>query len=851
MNENTIDTTDRISMLPDFILHHILSYLQKDIKTRVRMSVLSKRWFTLTASFPILYFHFYRAWFRQMSRKYDYKYIREMFYKYVDHTVSRFCDRNISAHTLNISADIMNLEQKELFGRYLDLFLGKGLHVMDIRFGHDPEYLSMFRLSNTLLSASSLISLTLYKCELPSSLIGGVVKFKSLKLLSLAKLPIEEGAIEYLTKSSPVLEEIFLKCCYGFKTFCVKRHNLQKVEIYHGIRLERIDVDAPNLSYFLLESNKEKAPSLFMGSCKKLTTFCYSRIAGGCPFSFIDSKLGKRLTRRDAASSKKMNENTIDTTDRISMLPDFILHYILSYLQKDIKTRVRMSVLSKRWFTLTASFPILYFHFYRAWFRQMSRKYDYKYIREMFYKYVDHTVSRFCEQNISAHTLNISGDIMNLEQKELFGRCLDLVLGKGLQVMDIRFGHDPEYLSMFRLSNTLLSASSLTSLTLYKCELPSSLIGGVVKFKSLKLLSLAKLPIEEGVIEYLTKSSPVLEEIFLKCCYGFKTFCVKRHHNLQKVEIYRGIRLERIDVDAPNLSYFLLESDKDKAPSLFMGSCKKLTTFCYSGFPLKRLNDFLSNFPFIENLYLDLSSHINNLKLSNQFLTTLRLNSCDLKEFDLCLCTPSLLLFEYCDFFSGSCVVSLLRKDSSLLNGCMKWVTAGPLDILQFQKLRQFLEKNSIFKLLKFEDIIDVEVLKLIQFPPYELEHVELDCIFEIPVYAPLLDVVLCCCRPRSLTLELDNYTDIGDVVEYTYEKLLQQEDEGQTNIYFSKDEQHFSDLNSLLKTPFHPSSCKITFIKEEVGLSNLSVMTEVHKVTSTLEKWILCLAFWRSRCNI
>lgn len=53
--------------------------------------------------------------------------------------------------------------------------------------------------------------------------------------------------------------------------------------------------------------------------------------------------------------------------------------------------------------------------------------------------------------------------------------------------------------------------------------------------------------------------------------------------------------------------------------------------------------------------------------------------------------------------------------------------------------------------------------------------------------------------------------------LQYTYEKLLQQEDEGQTNIYFSKDEQHFSDLNSLLKAlSLDQSSGKITFIKEE-----------------------------------
>nr|GEY70646.1 zinc finger, CCHC-type [Tanacetum cinerariifolium] len=49
------------------------------------------------------------------------------------------------------------------------------------------------------------------------------------------------------------------------------------------------------------------------------------------------------------SSNKNMEENTTDTTDWISMLPDCIVHRILSYLLDDLKSRVRMSVLSKEW----------------------------------------------------------------------------------------------------------------------------------------------------------------------------------------------------------------------------------------------------------------------------------------------------------------------------------------------------------------------------------------------------------------------------------------------------------------------------------------------------------------------
>ncbi|GJW69054.1 F-box domain containing protein [Tanacetum coccineum] len=407
-------------------------------------------------------------------------------------------------------------------------------------------------------------------------------------------------------------------------------------------------------------------------------------------------------------------------------------------------------------------------------------------------------------------------------------------------MMDIRLASPPN-LPKFHFPNTFLSASSLTYLILHKCELPSSLMVGVVKLKSLRLLTPSCLRLNEGVIKYLTKGCPLLEEIYLANCYGFKTFCVKRHQNLLKVKIGCDSTFlpEIIDIEAPNLSYFSLISHKDKAPSMFLDSCKKLTTFCYRGFPLTRFNDFLSKFQFLENVALDLSSHVNNLKFSNQSLKKIRLRSqCDLDEIDLN--APNLLFFEYCDQVYFHDFTPLSREDSYLSKGCMmKCETPDCCDILWFKKLREFLEKNSIFKVLKLAvnwELTNVEELKLIQSPPYKLEHVELKSrsLRKSPVYVALLDVVLWCFRPRSLTINLGDSINKSDVVKFAYEKLLQQEGEGQTRIKFVLiydfvNEQQFSGLNSLLKAlSLGRSRCKITFIKEEGGANSSGVMVLV-----------------------
>nr|GEW72327.1 F-box domain, leucine-rich repeat domain, L domain-like protein [Tanacetum cinerariifolium] len=134
--------------------------------------------------------------------------------------------------------------------------------------------------------------------------------------------------------------------------------------------------------------------------------------------------------------------------------------------------------------------------------------------------------------------------------------------------------------------------------------------------------------------------------------------------------------------------------------------------------------------------------------------------------------------------------MSVLSKDWEKLSqskGCMNYYPDDEsVDTLCFQKLKKFLDKNNIFKVIKLilePGSIDVEELKGIKLPPYVLEHVEL---------------------------------------EYTHDTLLQQENKRRTNIrfvlsYFGKGEQHFRDLNSVLKAlSLDQRRCGITFINEE-----------------------------------
>ncbi|GJU35098.1 F-box domain containing protein [Tanacetum coccineum] len=213
-----------------------------------------------------------------------------------------------------------------------------------------------------------------------------------------------------------------------------------------------------------------------------------------------------------------------------------------------------------------------------------------------------------------------------------------LILTKGVQVLEIDITnrnsiHIPPYGPIFCLPDILLSVSSLTSLKLCNCEWPSSLMVIGMRFKSLKLLSLEYLLLDEEVIKILTTSCPLLEELTVRYCSGFKRFCIYGLKNHQIVQFFYEHGVERIDIAAQNLSFLLLSSSHEKnvtLPCVNVASCKKLTTLHYSGNPFpasKGFTDLSSHFSFLENLFLDLPDERNSLKLSSHSLRTFVLRS--------------------------------------------------------------------------------------------------------------------------------------------------------------------------------------------------------------------------------
>ncbi|GJV15281.1 F-box domain containing protein [Tanacetum coccineum] len=552
------------------------------------------------------------------------------------------------------------------------------------------------------------------------------------------------------------------------------------------------------------------------------------------PFPFRDrdhfcTKVKQKCCRNGPCQGHGEHNHKEDATDRISELPDGIIENILLRLDKP-KERVRVSVLSKKWFALTASLPVLKFLFWDF--------VDEDWNSDNFYQYVKHTVSRFCRhQNVKiAHTFKLLTLVEDNTKLDFIDKCVELILLRGVKALDIcfmksRFSICPP---MYCLPNILSSMSTLTSLKISDCVmLPSSLMVGVVNLKSLKVLGLTRVPLNLHVIKRLSASCPLLEELVVECCYGLTEFCVDgRLQNLKKLRFigYKKNGIETIDIEAPNLCECLLSVGQGRgATSVILDSCKQLRTLYLDGpfFPtLTGFSDFLSNFPFLENLSLCLVNRRNILAVSSPSLRNFMLyDECDLEEIDIN--TPNLRVFSFTNRWNCSKGEFIRESDSRELKTCLECHIINKVDTLWLLKIRRYLEKANKFKCLKLNNLfgmvsVDSELLKGTQLPPYELDHVEL----KMPIrhMLPVLDGLLWCFRPRSLSLT-SGFSGISDeershFVKCISERLIQQEDQGPTNIRIewslpSKAKIYFS-WSSMLTASCYEVTQTLTFKKEE-----------------------------------
>ncbi|XP_010693135.2 uncharacterized protein LOC104906115 isoform X1 [Beta vulgaris subsp. vulgaris] len=473
--------------------------------------------------------------------------------------------------------------------------------------------------------------------------------------------------------------------------------------------------------------------------------------------------------------NRDMGEGT-SSVDRISELPDFILHQILSYLST--KEAAQTGLISKRWQYVCKTFPILDCH---EWF--FGRELDILNPKELgmpkderrkifnqrvkFMSYVDEKLQRFHEENLCVKKFLLHITLVSNNLASRVDSWMELVTDLRVQELDIYLTVGRE--RFYVLPMKVLAMESLTILNLRGCLLSSSFNRDTFKFSSLIELHLRDVFIDEATIQDLIYSIHSLEVLTLKNCLGFEKLEIYDHDTLRKLVYHphKGVKAKKLSVKVLNLEELdFCSVDKDKTASeiIIDSACRNLKRLSLSGIPIdaKWLQSTISSFPLLEHLFLGGCVLQVVMKLSSPVLKEVYICNCRNlveAEFD----TPNVNSFEY----SGR---NMPRLNSNSVTGnrvAKLYVHLKNMNTSWFMRLNNFLRDN------KFQDLtlsmtaksgeempFNAEEYNGIQFPPLELNSMKLVThTWTSANYVALSDGLFWSLRPEILSLELNYYS--------------------------------------------------------------------------------------------
>ncbi|XP_057522233.1 putative F-box/FBD/LRR-repeat protein At1g78760 [Amaranthus tricolor] len=470
-----------------------------------------------------------------------------------------------------------------------------------------------------------------------------------------------------------------------------------------------------------------------------------------------------------------MDEGT-SSVDRISELPVFILHQILSSLST--KEAAQTVLLSKRWQYVWETFPILDCN---EWFfgkelymlnpkelglpKDERRKIFNQ--RVKFMSYVDEKLHRFvvenlCVQKFILHITLVSNNLAShvddwIEMiTNLFVRELDLYL----TVSRERF---------YVLPMKVFAMESLTVLNLRGCLISTRFDWNTVKLCSLIELHLRDVFIDKNTIQDIISSIPSLEVFSLKNCLGFENVEICGHDKLKKMVYYprRDLETKKFSIKVSTLeelNFVNLDKDKTECEIAVSPACRNLKRLSVYGMSIDAhwLPDMIASFPLLELLSIGGCVLRRVIKLSSPVLKEIHINNCR-KLRDATFDTPNVHSFVYV----GRSMPRLYLNSHAGNRVAELSVDLKNMDCSWFMKMNNFIIEN------KFKDLtlcmtsktgkeipFNAEDLIGMLRSPAELNNLKLGTFaVTLDNYGTFLDGLLWSTRPAILSLELNYYS--------------------------------------------------------------------------------------------
>ncbi|KAJ4837540.1 hypothetical protein Tsubulata_028090 [Turnera subulata] len=456
-----------------------------------------------------------------------------------------------------------------------------------------------------------------------------------------------------------------------------------------------------------------------------------------------------------------------DERDRISQLPDNILHLILSSLQT--RDAVRTRVLSKSWDQTWNSFCISDFDLSltKSWHEVGEARHSMTSASEK--SPLNFVHAQLAKQSNHGHRMQRLGLSMcpklHNPKDSLLHNCIQLALQCGVKELDLNF-----QCSRLRCHGyvvflyNILSATTLTSLSLSGCMLSMPrLPGEAISWPSLKVLSLTKIRLHEQNISNLISSSPLLEKFVLVHVAGLRNIQLIGFTKLREVKVIDTLRyIVKTEINAPSLETFwcgfgtrncqLHVTPAHNIKVLELRNCSVSSEAC---------QELISRCLALKVLIVH-NYNWKKIEVSSSKLEVLQLYANGIEE--VILDAPCLKSFQYtAQTIPPNFSMCKTSVETAALNLFPNYLSA-----YRFGRMQEFIGHFNQIKLLKLQFVcgfINFSSVGLKGEPPPSLlgiKHLELEIYSSLDTgdqkkehrnYEALLDGLFWICHPESLML--------------------------------------------------------------------------------------------------
>ncbi|KAK2980450.1 hypothetical protein RJ640_028858 [Escallonia rubra] len=469
--------------------------------------------------------------------------------------------------------------------------------------------------------------------------------------------------------------------------------------------------------------------------------------------------------------------------DRISQLPELIIHQILSFLSG--KEAAQTSVLCKTWLSAWSTNPFLdldqtYFgEDALGWYEQNPNAEE---KRRKFMKFLHDKMIRYREQEPRIKKLALRVNFIYGSLVSVADEWIGLALENHVEELDlfIRTPSCPGY----AWPQAIFTTSRLTELRLRGCKLEHVDGNGAIKCHALRILHLLNVDTDKLAIQNLISSCPLIQELCIEYCEGWERIQIGNLHNLKKLEVSTYID-QIIDINAPSLESFKYRACKN-------ASCVPELSGIRTSHNLKELlldhvtitdsflGDLILELPVLEVLSLLFCKGLKRIHVSSRTLKHITVCSCSgLRKVELAKAkfdTPKLLSLSYSDnhlrslsftYDQGQWVADISIFCDKKVRGTW-FPNLGAL----LTKLNRFELWPSIMSKSNSSVAPDLEAISP---PKHHVRNLELDISTSRYEF---VDAMLWCCFPRTLTFNWRNCWD-REFVKFLHNELMDRGNRG------------------------------------------------------------------------